>query len=117
LNLARATRQSLLIEEQLANQRVKEGEMTMALLYSNVKRAHVQVAEADLRIGALRATLDSEGISEISLSDDEESTFDIIPATSSCKSSEDFNNESDSGSDNSKYSTFYLCYHAHLTLN
>jgi hypothetical protein len=96
LNLARATRQSLLVQEQLANQRVKEGEMMMKLLYSNVKRAHVQVAEVDLRIGALRAMLDAEGISEISLSDDEESIFDIIPASSS--SSEDSNNESDSDS-------------------
>jgi hypothetical protein len=106
LNLARATRQSLLVEEQLANQRVKEGEMMMELLLSNVKRAHVQVAEVDLRIGALRATLDAEGISEISLSDDEESAFDIIPASSSCKSSEDLNDES--YSDNSKYSIVYL---------
>lgn len=84
--------------------------MMMELLNSNVKRAHVQVAEVDLHIGALRAMLDAEGVSEISLSDDEESTFDIIPATSSYMSSssesEGLNNESDS--DNSKYSIFYL---------
>ena len=61
----------------------------MELLYSNVKRAHMQVAEADLQIGALRAMLDAEGIYEILLSDNEESTFNIIPATLSCKSSED----------------------------
>lgn len=64
----------------------------MELLQSNAKRAHVRVAEADLHIGTLRAMLDAEGISEISLSDDEESAFDIIPTLSS-KSSD---NESDS---------------------
>ena len=106
LSLAHATRQSLVIEEQLANQRVKEAEIMMDLLYSNVKRAHVQVAEVDMHIGALRAMLDAEGISEISLSDDEESPFDIIPATSSCESSEGLSNESDS--DSGKYSIFYL---------
>jgi hypothetical protein len=92
LNLARATRQSLLIEEQLASQQLKEGETMMELLQSNAKRAHVRVTEADLHIGTLRAMLDAEGISEISLSDDEESAFDIIPTLSS-KSSD---NESDS---------------------
>jgi hypothetical protein len=92
------------MEEQLANQRVKEGEVMMELLYSNVKRAHVQVADVDLHIGALRATLDAEGVSEISLSDDEESIFDVVPASSSesSKTSEDLNNGSDS--DNSMYS-------------
>jgi hypothetical protein len=57
------------MEEQLSNQRVKEGKITMELLHSNVKRAHVQIAlaDVDLCIGALRATLDAEGIFEISL--------------------------------------------------
>ena len=96
------------MEEQLANQWVKEGEMMMELLYSNVKRAHVQVADVDLCIGALQATLDAEGVSEISLSDDEESIFDVVPASSSesSKTSEDLNTESDS--DNSTYSNFYF---------
>lgn len=60
----------------------------MELLQSTAKQAHAQVAEADLHIGTLQAMLDAEGISKISLSDDEESTFDIIPATLSCKSSD-----------------------------
>lgn len=83
----------------------------MELLQSAAKQAHVRVAEADLHIGTLRAMLDAEGISEISLSDDEESAFDIMPVTLSCKSS-----DNESNSDNSTYPIFYLCYHAHLTL-
>ena len=108
MNLARATRQSLLVEEHLASQRLKEGETMMELLQTTVKQAHVRVAEADLHIGTLRAMLDAEGISEVSLSDDEESTFDIIPATSS-------DNESDSDSTGSMYS-INLYRHACLTL-
>ena len=71
----------------------------------------MQVAEANLHIGTLQAMLDTEGVSEISLSDDEEHTFNIIPATLSCNSSD---NESDH-SDKSMYSFFYPLSCWHLT--
>lgn len=55
--------------------------------------------------------LDTEHVSKILLSDDEESAFNAIPETSSDNLSEDFNDESHS--DHSKSSVFYL--YDHLT--
>lgn len=84
LKLAREIRNSLVMEEELTVQLVKEAELALEFLRSDAKKAHLRVETATLEIGAIRAALQQEGISETSVSDDdEEFVFAHEPATSS----------------------------------
>lgn len=99
LFLARATREALILEEELAKSRVKEGELALNVLKANVQRAHVHVEEAEYQIGAVRAVLAMDGISEVPVSEDDgnlrrvppSSDFLSEPTTKSSSEDEDLN--------------------------
>ena len=72
LQLARAARQSATLEQQLAAQRVKEGELSLEILRSNAQQAQLRLEEANLHVGVVRAFLHANRIPEDADCEDEE---------------------------------------------
>jgi len=82
LSFARAVRATLQAEEQSAIMHINETEEYLGLLREKKALIELRLAEAHDQVGAVREVLDSDGIPEISLSDDEESSSVTSPPTS-----------------------------------
>ena len=67
----------------MARRRVEEEELVLGLLRDNVEEIHSRLEAADRQLGAVRAMLDSKGITTISLSDGEDGPSDANRSPSS----------------------------------
>jgi len=83
LSFARAVRNTLQAEEDFASMCIHETEEYLALLRESRANIKMQVAEANEQITLVQEVLESDGISEISLSDDEDSSSTSSPPHSS----------------------------------
>jgi len=83
LGLARAACAALHAEEIMARRRVEEEELVLGLLRDKVEEIHSRLEAADRQLGAVRAMLDSKGITTISLSDGEDGPSDANRSPSS----------------------------------
>ena len=59
---------------------INETEEYLGILREKKALLHLRLAEADDQIGVVREVLDSDGIPEVSLSDDEDSSSDTFPS-------------------------------------
>lgn len=82
LSFARAVRATLQAEEQSALMHINETEEYLGLLRARKALIELRLSEADDQVGTVREILDSDGIPEISLSDDEDSSSVVAPPTS-----------------------------------
>jgi hypothetical protein len=83
LSFARAVRASLKADEDSASMHINEIEEYLGILREEKASIESQVAEAEEQIGMVREMLDSNGIPEVSLSDDEDASTTSIPPASS----------------------------------
>jgi hypothetical protein len=83
LSFARAVRASLKADEDSASMHIDEIEEYLGILREEKASIESQVAEAEEQIGMVREMLDSNGIPEVSLSDDEDASTTSIPPASS----------------------------------
>lgn len=72
-------RNTLHAQEELEAMRINEAEEYLGLLRAKMAITQVQVAEADEQIGIVRELLNSDGIPEVSLSDDEDDDLNSRP--------------------------------------
>ncbi|KJA18715.1 hypothetical protein HYPSUDRAFT_57030 [Hypholoma sublateritium FD-334 SS-4] len=91
LRLAKATRNTLYLENQLAIQRMREAEIVLSILRSEVQHTDHNVEEADVQVGMARAYLKSRTTYE---SEDDE----VPPLLRNCDS-DSAGSYTDSGSD------------------
>lgn len=76
-------RNTLHAQEELEAMRINETEEYLGLLRARMAMTQTQVAEADEQIGMVREVLNSDGIPEVSLSDDEDSASEsCLPSPS-----------------------------------
>ena len=112
LSFARAVRATLQAEEQSAIMHINETEEYLGLLREKKALIELRLAEAHDQVGAVREVLDSDGIPEISLSDDEESSSVTSPPTSPKNVGLDSSDvESDAESDAESSVLYYLRHH------
>ena len=83
LSFARAVRASLKADEDSASMHTNKIEEYLRILREEKASIESQVAEAEEQIGMVREMLDSNGIPEVSLSDDEDASTTSIPPASS----------------------------------
>ena len=96
LTFARAVRATLLAEEDMASKKIDEMEVYLGLLRAKKTMIQIQVSEADEQLGMVKEALDSDGIAEVSQSDDEGDSVASSPPHSSDFVSLDLDSESKS---------------------
>ena len=72
-------RASLKAEEEYAAMQINEIEEYLGLMREKQADIHLQVAEAEEQVGLVHEVLESDGIPEVSLSDDEDSSSSLHP--------------------------------------